>query len=148
MGGLRLEIGFVVVVSSATHLMVEDISAYAEETIVRTQRLARSFRGGVVCVPGLKNLLEGSDNARVVRAVADLCRWLPTLRIPELGGTGFLLGTASAIMKTLCAEGDNLQASYGVWYCLPSDYKGAKQRWYSEGPASLKNGAASLLEPE
>jgi hypothetical protein len=58
MGGLRLATGSVVVVFSATHLMVEGISANAEETIVQTQRLARSFRGGVVCMPGLPIFLE------------------------------------------------------------------------------------------
>jgi hypothetical protein len=46
LGGLRLPVGSVIVVSSMTHLLVGGLDDYAAAMIDQIGRLARAFRGG------------------------------------------------------------------------------------------------------
>jgi hypothetical protein len=103
----------------------------------------------VVGVSSVPILLAGSTSPVAVRSLLDFCRWLPALSIPEHGGTGFMAAAAGSVAKLLIAKGDGAeQACYGAMHHLPCDFTGKKQRWCSNGAASLKNGVAPLLPDE
>jgi hypothetical protein len=145
MGGLKVPVGSIIVISSMTHLLVEGLDAYTVAVVEQAARLVRAFRGGVIAVPGVPVMLAGSRCPVAVRVLYDFCQWLPAITVPDHGGVGFMGSAARAVADTLLAEvGDEQQASYGAAHLLPRDMNGFKQRWYCSGGTSLKNGVAPL----
>jgi hypothetical protein len=145
MGGLRLPVGSVILLSSMTHLLVEGVDAYTAALIEQSSRLVRAFKGGVVGVPGIPVLLAGSSSPEAVRCLHDYCQWLPALSVVEHGGAGFMKAAAAAVTDTLIAgEEEEKQACYGAVHLLPSDMFGKKQRWHIGATTSLKSGVAPL----
>jgi hypothetical protein len=117
------------------------LAAYAEAMTDQLNRIGRIFRGGVVDVPGIPVLMEGSNCPEVIRALADLTCWVPSLALPEMGGCGVMAATAGVVRAKLLwgGEGDE-QACYVARHLLPCDLRGNKQRWHSGGLTGLKNG--------
>jgi hypothetical protein len=104
-GGFKLPIGSVVVLSSAAHLATEGLAAYTEAMVAQLNRLGKTFRGGVVGVPGLPVMLNGSNSPELVRSLADLCGWVPALTLSEPGGGRFLSAAADLVKAKLVSGG-------------------------------------------
>jgi hypothetical protein len=121
-GGFKLPIGSVIVLASAAHLFVEGLAAYAESMVDQLNKIGRIFRGGVVGLPGMPVLVGGADCPEAVRALSDLCGWLPALTLPEPGSGGLFPAALKLIKEKLVGGGDRKRASL-LWRALRAPLK-------------------------
>jgi hypothetical protein len=74
LGGLKLPVGSIIVISSMTHLLVEGLDAYAGTMVDQIRRLTRSFRGGCSCGSGGPDIACRVEQSR---GRPRCCRLLP-----------------------------------------------------------------------
>jgi hypothetical protein len=82
--GHNIPAGSVVVVFSATHLLMEGLGGYVEDTVKGLNKLDAIFRGGIIAIPGIPVLLGGCKSSELLRDIWDMMGWLKQIGKLEL----------------------------------------------------------------
>jgi hypothetical protein len=118
--GKQLPAGSVVILSSATHLLMEGLEGYVEDMIKSLKKIGSIFGGGIIATPGIPIFLGGCNSPELIRDVWDLMSWLKCIEELKL---------------------------WRGWYELIGSLTSTKGGGVSSHTAALSQGCRSVLTP-
>jgi hypothetical protein len=74
--GKEIATGSVVLLFSATHLMLRGVAGYMADFMEETSRIESAFKGGLICAHGVPIFGDGIKDSTLIRAVLELSEWL------------------------------------------------------------------------
>jgi hypothetical protein len=134
--GKQIPAGSVVVMSSATHLLMEGLEGYVEDMIRSLNKIGSIFGGGIIAAPGIPIFLGGCNSPELIRDVWDLMSWLKCIEELKLWrGWYELIGSL-----TNTKGGEGLQPYRCTKPRLPVSLNTfAENSWSSPGGTTLYN---------
>jgi hypothetical protein len=141
--GKEIATGSVVLLFSATHLLLRGVAGYMADFMEETARIESAFRGGLICSHGVPTFGEGIKDTTLIRAVLELNEWM------KISGENF-----SKSARGVLAEGILLEKIHGSFvtetFRHPMLLKGSAQTrsWVSSGWASPSGVRQSSPEME
>jgi hypothetical protein len=126
----------VLVISSATHLLMEGLSGYVTDLVRELKKIDTIFRGGIIATPGIPIFLGGCGSPEVIRDLWDMMGWLKHIGKLELkkGWT--------ALMESFIGGGGGVgfQGYRKSRNRLPDSLRSyATRSWVSPGGTTLYN---------
>jgi hypothetical protein len=142
--GCDIPAGSVILLSSLSHLADVGVQSYAEDLSRAVNRLARTFRGGLMVLPGILFPPVEMSDPGLIRSLADILCWFAKISSVTEGGGPVLSECYSQLVDLLRSNGTGTElATYGVRYRLPHSLGGGEyQKWDSGGATGLKSGVA------
>ena len=134
--GKNIPAGSVLLIFSATHLLMEGLGGFMEDLVTEIRRLESIFGGGVIPIPGIPVFLGGCNSKEVIRETWDLMGWMRSkgeLKLPK--------AWSNLVVSLLGGEGaGNLQGNRTTRTRMPESLKTyANRSWVSPGGAMLFN---------
>jgi len=74
--GSILPAGSVVLIFSASHLLMTGLAGYVTDMACEIEKIERIFRGGVVAVPGVPVFIGGNSDSSLTRSLLEFESWL------------------------------------------------------------------------
>jgi hypothetical protein len=74
--GKDIPAGSVVVIFSATHLLMEGLNGYVSDMVRELRRFDAIFEEGLFAIPGVPILMEGCTSPELIRDLWDLMSWM------------------------------------------------------------------------
>jgi hypothetical protein len=75
-GGSSLPAGSVVLIFSASHLLMAGLAGYVADLATEIEKIERIFKGGVVALPGIPIFVGGNDDSLLTRSLLEFEDWL------------------------------------------------------------------------
>ncbi len=82
--GKEIPPGSVVVIFSATHLLMEGLNGYVSDLVRELRRFDSIFEEGLFAIPGVLVFMEGCGSLELIRDLWDLMCWLKHIRKLDL----------------------------------------------------------------
>jgi len=132
-GGREIPAGSVLLIFSASHLMLRGLPGYIQDLTDQLEKLDRISRGGLISIPGVPILIGGTQDRFATRQIIEFGAWMRTT------GESFLVKTWVKLVETI------MEDCYGGTYLVekskpllpdlirnPTSFR----TWVSEGWAS------------
>ena len=135
--GREIPPGSVVVIFSASHLLMEGLNGYISDLVKELRRFDSIFEGGLFAIPGLPVFLDGCSSPELIRDLWDMMCWLK-----HIGNLDLKRGWC-ALMESFIGKGGGgkeFQGNRRIKVRLPDDLRSYPSRsWVSAGGATLFN---------
>ena len=86
-GGREIPAGSVLLLFSASHLMLRGLPGYIQDLTGELERLDKVSRGGLISIPGIPVMIGGTQDRFATRQIIEFGAWMQTT------GEGFLVKT-------------------------------------------------------
>ena len=132
-GGREIPAGSVLLLFSASHLMLRGLPGYIQDLTGELERLDKVSRGGLISIPGIPVMIGGTQDRFATRQIIEFGAWMQTT------GEGFLVKTWEWLVEKIMEDG--FGGSYPVEKSkplLPDLIRNPTtfRTWVSEGWAS------------
>jgi len=74
--GSSLPAGSIVLLFSASHLLMAGLAGYVADMAVEIEKIERIFKGGVVALPGVPIFIGGNDDSLLTRSILEFEDWM------------------------------------------------------------------------
>ena len=106
--GREIPPGSVVVIFSASHLLLEGLNGYISDLVKELRRFDSIFGGGLFAIPGLPVFLDGCSSPELIRDLWDMMCWLK-----HIGKIDLKRGWC-ALMESFIGKGGGVRNSRGT----------------------------------